>query len=122
MELVWLVYGISLLKPLTGLGIITCLVTGALAFVLWGMCVDGYDKPGKGTWAMTIIFVLSAIFTTILPTEKTAYTMVGAYAVQKIAEQPEVSDISKDVLTIINSKVKQYAEEAVSDLDKVKNK
>jgi hypothetical protein len=48
--------------------------------------------------------------------------MVAAYATQKVVERPEAQEAAKDVLTIINSKVKQYALESVKELEKATNK
>ena len=44
----------------------------------------------------------------MLPSEKTAYTMVGAYAVQAVATHPATVEISAKVLKLINNKLDEH--------------
>lgn len=123
MELVWLVYGISLLKPIGFLSFLGALLGGIVAAILWGVYIIDEVKIHKGfLWFMTILPIFSMLVTVLIPNEKTAYTMVAAYAAQKVVERPETQDMAKDVLTIINSKVKKYALESVEELEKAQKK
>lgn len=51
-----------------------------------------------------------------IPSEKTAYLMVGAYATQKIAEAPKTQELGAEVLKIIELKIKHYSEEAQKEM------
>lgn len=122
MELVWLVYIISLIEPISRAAILGLTMCGALATISHVVSIVEEFSVGVYTWICTVIAIFSMFIVIFLPSEKTAYTMVAAYATQKIVEAPETKEIAKDVLTIINSKVKQYAVESVEELEKVKNK
>ena len=57
----------------------------------------------------------------IIPSQKTAYMMVGAYATQRVAENPKVQDMSGKVLTIIEQKLDGYIEDGIKEAeDKIK--
>jgi hypothetical protein len=123
MELVWLVYGISLLPTLKFVSFLSAFLGGIAAVIFWLTVVIDGTKVHRGfLWFITILPVFSVISMVLLPSEKTAYTMVAAYATQKVVERPEAQEAAKDVLTIINSKVKQYALESVKELEKATNK
>ena len=123
MELVWLVYGISLLSSLNAVSFFIAFFGTVAAVSLWIITIVDDAKVHRGfLWFITILPVFSAISMVLLPSEKTAYTMVAAYATQKVVERPETQEAVKDVLTIINSKVKQYALESVKELEKATNK
>lgn len=71
--------------------------------------IDSITPPlYKTVVGVTLVSLALALF---LPSTKTAYLMIGAYAGQKVIESPEVQELSGDVLKIIKSKVKEYAEE-----------
>lgn len=135
MDLALLVYGISLLHPLgafiIGLGIMGLASVGF--FFIWrisecdaksyyserenkerldnGVMCEKWIKRGVGV-AVTCFFLM--IF---VPTEKTAYTMVGAYAAQKVAENDKVQQMSGKVLTIIEQKLDSYIEDGVKEIE-----
>lgn len=118
MELALLVYAISMLTPITTFLCFTAFVSSVAWVVSTLMCfVEGGDPPQLFRPACWIA-AISTVLLIGIPTEKTAYLMVGAYSAQKIAERPETAELTKDVMTIINAKVKKYAEEAVDDLKK----
>lgn len=124
MELVWLVYAISLLPKLGLVSFLMILLGGIISLICWfAIMCDGPETVHRGfLWFTTIVPVVGLVLAIALPSEKTAYTMVGAYAAQKVAESPDTQEIAKDVIAIINSKVKAYAVEATKDLEKVKDK
>lgn len=131
MDLVWLVYGISLLSGFHGMFlaavIISTITTMVLLIYRAAECTQAtyYDKAENehrakmAEWAMGhakttfIVFVSSATLLTFLPSEKTAYLMVGAYATQKIAENDKVQETGGKVLTIINQKLDEYVDEGI---------
>lgn len=135
MELVWLVYGISLLKSVGTFLTFLVAISGsaAVAFMIYrgSECsINDWDnekvikrKQVQGPWAMghvkTAMKVLipCVIILTLLPTEKTAYIMVGAYATQKVAESGVVQETGGKVLTIINQKLDSYIEDGIKDAE-----
>jgi len=105
MELVWLVYAIGLLgNIIIFMNIITI---GCGAVVFWHLVNE--EVPKAKPWLIATIslsFILA-----ILPSEKTAYTMVGAYAAQRLAQNSEVQELSGKVLTIIEQQMDKYIAE-----------
>jgi len=136
MDLVWLVYGISLLSGfggmLTGAVIVS---TCAMIFLLiyrGAECTeqDYYNeqrnakRAANGKWAMNhaktafVVFLTCTTLLTFLPSEKTAYMMVGAYATQKIAEDEKVQETGSKVLKLINQKLDSYVDEGITEAEK----
>lgn len=137
MDLALLVYGISILHSinnfLTTVVVVGSIVTSITTFVYLCFRLDSpskydyMDKPKsevEKSWndkkdfvakiikfSIPVLFVAS-ILAIILPSEKTAYIMVGAYTAQKVAENPEVQKLSGKVLTIIENKLDTYVDEA----------
>jgi len=60
-----------------------------------------------GAWAIIGI----AILMSLIPSEKTAYVMVAAYATQKVAQDPRTEVISGKVLKVIEQKLDSYIED-----------
>jgi hypothetical protein len=126
MDLALLVYAISLLH---GIGafftalIMLCGAVGIGNFIYW---IDSYGEDRvegvrKRLWKAFWVAIVSAWFLILLPTEKTAYTMVGAYAAQKVAENDKVQQMSGKVLTIIEQKLDAYIDEGMKEAeDKLK--
>lgn len=86
---------------------------------------DKYEKKLVGIksrlWKAFWTGVFCAWALILLPSEKTAYTMVGAYAAQKVAENDKVQQMSGKVLTIIEQKLDGYIDEGVKEAeDKLK--
>lgn len=136
MDLALLVYGISLLHGI-GAFFVTCLmVCGALGFFSVVYRFTECDARSyysqneneqriangvtamKWLWRFLAIGILSSWVLIFLPTEKTAYTMVGAYAAQKVAENEKVQQMSGKVLTIIEQKLDQYIDEGFEEATK----
>lgn len=123
MDLALLVYGISVLGKLTTvLGLAAC---ASLAFIViqFFYWIDGYGddrtegclrRGWKGFWTG----ILAVTLLVALPSEKTAYTMVGAYAAQKVAENEKVQQMSGKVLTIIEQKLDGFIEEGIEEAKK----
>ena len=113
MSLALIVYLISLLTPLHIF--LTVITVGLLlAFVIY--MIDSIDrsKPiGKYGWWSIIGAIVITFINIIVPRENTVWKMTGAYAVQKIAEDPKTAQISGKVITIIEQKLDSIiAEEA----------
>ena len=140
MELVWLVYAISLLH---GFGtfftmlVVLSAASGAGFLIYRGAecSVQSWDseqtaerKQRDGVWAMNHVktsikvMIPAIIILTAIPTEKTAYMMVGAYATQKVAESGVVQETGGKVLTIINQKLDSYIEDGLEEATQPKKK
>ena len=136
MDLALLVYGISLLSKIsvffaamTFIGIAVLVVS--LIYRGAELSINTWDDqqrvkwkqeriPGtmKIVWTSATVALVFCVLGIFVPSEKTAYTMVGAYAAQKVAEDPKVQDMSNKVLTIINQKLDHYVEEGLAEAEK----
>jgi hypothetical protein len=133
MELVWLVYFISMLDsiiPVIGLTIACCIlyIIGLTIYkdvecsdsdYYTGQALerrkvkrDAADKALKKTFT---ILVVAVIMTVVIPSKKTAYIMVGAYVAQRIAESGEIKDVGTKVYQLINKQLDSYLAEEVKD-------
>lgn len=125
MDLALLVYAISLLS---GIGkffftIIVLAVITAIANGLYWVDISSYNENykekvvaiKKRVWAAFWVGVGCAWALILLPSEKTAYTMVGAYAAQKVSENDKVQQMSGKVLTIIEQKLDSYIEDGIDE-------
>jgi hypothetical protein len=140
MDLALLVYAISLLAPIGTVTMITAIIAAlSIAGLMLYRAADCsqeqyYDKARnekqteKASWAMSRVgdafkVLIPAVFILIiLPTQKTAYMMVGAYAAQKVVENKSVQDTGGKVLTLINQKLDQYIDEGITEAVKVPEK
>ena len=116
MDLALLVYGISVLAKLNAVLLLAAIASGvyiAIQFFYW---IDDYS--GKRTegclrrgWKAFWVGAIAILLLVALPNEKTAYTMVGAYAAQKVAENEKVQHLSGKVLQIIEQKLDGFIDE-----------
>lgn len=141
MDLALLVYAISLLPKIGSFMVISIIVcAGATGFFfIWYLsetdrksyysATENDQREANGVmcikWIKRVIvtgFLLS-FFLIFIPSEKTAYTMVGAYAAQKVAENDKVQAMSGKVLTIIEQKLDSYIDDGLKEAeDKVTKK
>lgn len=136
MELVYLVYAISLLHTTlnfigTFIGlIITCAVIVTITRFV-GFSIESWDsqrerelKSAKAAFCdkwlkrMGITLAILVPLSILIPSEKTAYMMVGAYAAQKVAENEKVQATGQKVLTIIEQKLDTYIDEGIKESQK----
>ena len=117
MELALLVYLISLLPSIGAAAIFIPIVGGAALICLWGAVLIG-DLFKSRLWPtiFTLIWAFWVFVAMFIPSEKTAYLMVGAYATQKIAEAPKTQEPGAEVLKIIELKIKHYSEESQKEM------
>lgn len=66
------------------------------------------DTSIKWLKRLTVSILVLLSLGVAIPSEKVAYTMVGAYAAQKVAENPEVQKLSGKVLKIVELKLDSY--------------
>lgn len=114
MELALLVYAISLIEPIK-------LAAGAfiaipLGILFIGLAVDSdalvVFKYKSLNVLIGLLFVLSLTLVIFIPNKKTAYMMVGAYAAQKVYDNPTTERLSNKVIQSIEGKLDFYIEEA----------
>lgn len=150
MSLLLLTYIINILKPLHTLifVIATLSSTSSMVYVVWCTSInDGYyysyqkDKEGNvlskvlekekqyhkyGKMAI-ITTIISFILSTFVPSEKTGYMMLAAYATESVVTNEKIinkvdkivtesDNITNKVVTIINQKLDSY----ISDNEKEK--
>lgn len=87
-----------------------------LVAIVIGILEFDLSTAHKNRWIIRcVIAVTSSLFMSVLiPSERTAYIMVGAYATQKVAEQPRTIELSNKVLKIIEKKL----DDALVDVEK----
>jgi hypothetical protein len=136
MDLALLIYGISFAYSFSGF-MIFITIACVMAFIGVGVyrmaecSVESWDgdkvsekKRAQAAWAdkfmgRTVIVFLIAVFIHVaIPSEKTMYMMVGAYATQKIAENDKVQQTGQKVLTIIEQKLDTYVDEGIKEATK----
>jgi hypothetical protein len=121
MDLALLVYAISLLHGIGTFFVTLIMACGAVAignFIYWIDYSNSSEREAgvkKRLWKAFWVAVISAWMLILLPTEKTAYTMVGAYAAQKVAENDKVQQMSGKVLTIIEQKLDSYIDDGIEE-------
>lgn len=132
MELVWLVYFISMLDsvvPVLGMLLIGCVIFVAIGSAYKSVELDDReyyseqrrevlkvkrDAMTKNIKLAVNILIVTTLLIVILPSKKTAYIMIGAYVAQRIAESGEVKAVSSKVYQLINKQLDQYLEEATT--------
>ncbi len=115
MELALLVYAISLLEGLRTFLVVAAFAAGMVIIGSGIATLESYnDTAAAKRWFKRSVITLAVLgfINTLIPTERTAYIMVAAYATQKVAESPEVRGTGDKVLTLINSKLDQLILEA----------
>ena len=127
MDLALLVYGISLLHGIGAFFVFLLFASVATIAGNWIYWIDGYgDNRAEGckkrAWKAFWVGCVAFWFLILIPTEKTAYTMVGAYAAQKVAENDKVQQMSGKVLTIIEQKLDSYIEQGIKEAEDKVNK
>lgn len=125
MDLALLVYAISLLQGIGAFFVAVNMACGAWIvgnFIYW---IDSYGPSAekvagikKRMWNAVWVAVAASWVLILLPTEKTAYTMVGAYAAQKVVENDKVQAMSGKVLTIIEQKLDGIIEDGAQEAEK----
>lgn len=119
MELALLVYAISVVDHLRDMITVVVFVAVIVAAGVGGCLVDGV---GVYSWAKGLLIGLSLYAVVVgifVPTQKTAWMMVGAYAAQKAVESPAMQETSGKVITIINQKLDSFIEETKKEASKV---
>lgn len=108
MELAFIVYLISILESVsTFLGAL-CGISAFIAFVivLVGVIVmEGQFILKKTVISLIILSLICGTVKALLPSEKQAYIILGAYTAQTIAENKNVQEVGGKLLTLVNQKL-----------------
>lgn len=114
MELSLLVYTISVISNLNFL-IVILVVLSLLAALFCGLASTDFGtskdeklKLHKYAKRFSISALVMCLLFALLPSEKTMYVMVGAYAAQKVAENPDVQRLSEKTLKVIEDKLDEH--------------
>ena len=122
MELAFVVYLIGVLPAIAqvlsvvgGVGSFLLILVGCILLVTSrNITCYSWDNPnevaenrrvcaawGKRSLKLSILTLFIALFTQLIPSERTMYTMVAAYAGQKIAETPQAAQIANDGVDVL---------------------
>lgn len=110
MEFALLIYLTELLGKLE-IALVLAVVLSAGAVVLLGVGFLGEEywvKPYL-KWSVLALAV-SASVVVVLPSKKTAYMMVGAYAAQKVVQSPDVVGIYSRIIRLVETKLDEAIE------------
>lgn len=123
MEFAFIVYLVSILDSLReglgGFAFLGVVVGGIVVAVSYIIGDPEFPKPLRVLgYAAFFIGIFSGIARMILPTEKAGYVIAGAYATQKIVENPNVQEIGGKVLAVINQKLDKTISEGVEEANK----
>ena len=119
MDLALLVYSISVLTIINALTVLVLFMALAVNGISSIVYFAGYHKSEIDTsirfWKYSAVaLAITVPLAVLIPREKTMYTMVGAYAAQKVAEDTKVQNLSAKVLKIVENKLDSYIEEATT--------
>lgn len=137
MDLALLVYGISLLSGISVFfgsmmfALVTATIISFIHFCSWKFNSNEYswDLNRDGTLKTkvaasreftlkvlkycSVATVFVGVITIFIPSERTAYMMLGAYAAQKVSQDPHAQEVGEKIMKIANAKLDQYVEEAI---------
>lgn len=116
MDLALLVYGIAVLA---NIGVVSAIIATFGAFLAIGASIGYFSSYYESEQKTAVRFFKYSVIALslvvpiliVIPSEKTMYTMVGAYAAQKVAEDPRVQNLSAKVLKVVEDKLDSYIEE-----------
>lgn len=144
MDLALLVYGISLLNGISGffgammVGLAIATILSTIHFCSWKFNSTEYSWDLNRDGTLKAKIVASREFTVkvlkycsvatvfvgaimiFIPSERTAYMMLGAYAAQKVSQDPHAQEVGEKIMKIANAKLDQYVEEAIEPKKKVR--
>lgn len=147
MELALLIYFISIIHPLENLIMCIVMLMFVSVVVLSIVWLANFEEPKyididelekKRELIISVKQRLKKLLSWILildliniaiPSERTAYMMLGAYAAQTVAQSEQMdkvlsesSKISNKILTIVNNKLDTYVDDTIKEVDKVASK
>jgi hypothetical protein len=117
MELALIIYLVSLVDSVNNLAVafvILFFVAVSVSPFAWMVFdtngdADKFWPMSKRCFLAVRAYLIAAILILVfLPSEKTAYTMLAAYGVQHVAENPQVQELAGDSLKVLNKAMKEY--------------
>lgn len=120
MSLALIVYLISVIPNVsTAASIIFLLICfGAIFPIMLGF-IEGEWKPFKAVYKKIVILVSVCLTLMIfIPSERTMYTMLAAYGVEKVATNEKTQDILGNGVDILNLQLQKYKEELTKEKSK----
>lgn len=130
MDLVWLVYLISLLDNIVPVAAALLSIAGTTLIItliyLSEQMPNRHDSTAEREWKalkyagakrllkkLWITVTISALVLVVVPSKKTAYVMIGAYAAQQLAQNDDVKTIGGKVYSIITNELDFYLEKSL---------
>lgn len=116
MEFALVIYLINLLSKINEIAVILFfLILVSLVLIAPWVMFD-IDKEVIETIKRVVkpfIFVVSflAVICIFVPSEKTMYSMLAAYGVQSVSENPDVQQIAGNSLKVLDKAMKEYLDE-----------
>lgn len=112
MELAFVVYLISILENIAGLLLFITAMCGLLAFFIgFFQILEGEIENKKTLVFLIILTVFFGSLRAMMPSQKQAYIILGAYTTQKVYESDEAKQIGNKILKIVNDKLDGMAED-----------
>ena len=108
MEFALLIYLTEMLGKLENALAITAVLSAFAVLFLGAWDEENWSKPYL-KWSVLALAV-SISFIVVLPSKKTAYMMVGAYAAQKVVQSPDVVGIYSRVIRLVETKLDEALE------------
>lgn len=127
MELAFIVYCIGILPGIAAFfgvtgGISLLLLLGAVFFFTVDMnswdskeTIEGKKAGRRKALRWVWLPLLMILFAKTIPSEKTMYTMIAAYAGQKIAETPQAQQIGNDAVDVLHELLAKAKRELKDD-------
>ena len=130
MDLVWLVYLISLLDNIVPVAAALLSIAGTILIItliyLSEQMPSRHDNTAEREWKaikyagakklvkkLWIAVTITCVLLVVVPSKKTAYVMVGAYAAQQLAQNDDVKTIGGKVYSIITNELDFYLEKSL---------
>ena len=110
MEFALLIYLTEMLGKLE-IALVLAALLSAFAVLLLGVgfLAEEYWVKLYLKWGVLVLAV-SISFIVVLPSKKTAYMMVGAYAAQKVVQSPDVVGIYSRIIRLVEAKLDEAIE------------
>lgn len=120
MSLMWIVYLIDALSPAQGIKIIITCLSLILVFASVPLGVEYTQgrqsesfKKALGVYKKAVIVLIAMIFyVTLVPSKETAYKMLAAYGVEKVAENPDVRRLAGKSLDVLEKAMDSYVKDS----------
>ena len=111
----WTFYFIDVIENFGCLMVLTLAIASIVAFISGTVGAsynwDDRDVEKRVFKTSFTVLLIAALFLVFLPSKKTMYLMVGAYAVERVVETPEAKEFGDKLLKIVNNKLDELTKE-----------